>query len=444
MNNKKVLSKAVSELDKAKAPAKPKDIITDPMGQWKYPGQNTRIPGGDITMQGVNYPVWAQPSVGPGVMMQPGQDYNFPDAEYVDEYPQMKKGGKKPSKKYTRNITAMNKFFAVNPLFKKPKKKQIYDPNASFYQDGGQAQDYIELELTPEEIQAYKDGGYVVEELDDYKQGGALLTKKVTCKKCGWEWNAADGGKDITTCHKCGGEGLIHAEKGGVLGCPPGLRKDEFGNCIPITTNKEVIVKTPRVNPITKKLNYLRKKLEKYDSQNDGLGPTKMSDMSERGRIYEQIVELEAKHKDKLKNTPRIDQMEAIGNTMLTVGKYFMPGAVKTGINYLLNASDAYDYAQDPNNESNKLSVASDILSPLKSSKTKVAPFSVMSDVINLKQQYDKFEKAKKQHYEKGGAYYDDSRDAWVSADGTVGPNGPAYANGGSTMNDISVPSLNQ
>lgn len=32
----------------------------------------------------------------------------------------------------------------------------------------------------------------------------------------------------------------------------------------------------------------------------------------------------------------------------------------------------------------------------------------------------------------KGGAYYDDSRDAWVYEDGTVGPNGPAYyKNGG-------------
>ena len=34
--------------------------------------------------------------------------------------------------------------------------------------------------------------------------------------------------------------------------------------------------------------------------------------------------------------------------------------------------------------------------------------------------------------YEEGGAYYDDSRDAWVSADGKVGPNGPAnYQTGG-------------
>ena len=34
--------------------------------------------------------------------------------------------------------------------------------------------------------------------------------------------------------------------------------------------------------------------------------------------------------------------------------------------------------------------------------------------------------------FKNGGAYYDDSRDAWVGADGTVGPNGPAtYAKGG-------------
>ena len=47
-----------------------------------------------------------------------------------------------------------------------------------------------------------------------HKEGGALLTKKVTCKSCGWTWDAADGGDDVTTCHKCGGQGLIHAQKG--------------------------------------------------------------------------------------------------------------------------------------------------------------------------------------------------------------------------------------
>jgi len=34
------------------------------------------------------------------------------------------------------------------------------------FQDGGMNNDYIEIELTPEEIQAYKDGGYIVEDLD--------------------------------------------------------------------------------------------------------------------------------------------------------------------------------------------------------------------------------------------------------------------------------------
>jgi len=356
-------------------------IIVDPRGQWAHPGKLTRIPSNDITMEGVNYPVWAQPNVGPGMLMEPGKDYNFPEADYVDEYPQMKKGGAKADKKYTRNITAMNKLFAENDLFRKPKKKQIFDPNASFYAEGGQSSsdDYFEMDLSPEEIQAYRDGGYVVQELPhaqaglttdwqepnyindtdktgydevtgsiitdpnnsyhktepwlehekyhhlqnltgnlstaravgqkpnnnvasdqaiaDYynrrnteletetdamikadpnlqfiprnklqqtvfplgqdgeeptfvgaddkmyqdpstvegearayeqyirqggksifsqkKEGGALLTKKVTCKKCGWTWDAADGGNDMTTCHKCGGQGLIHAQEGG-------------------------------------------------------------------------------------------------------------------------------------------------------------------------------------------------------------------------------------
>ena len=165
MTNKRVLSKAVSELDKAKAPAKSKDIIYDPMGQWKYPGENTRIPGNQITMQGVDYPVWAQPNVGPGTMMVPGQDYEFPEADYVDEYPEMKRGGSRKNKKYTRNIMATNKVFAENAIFKKPGKKQIYDPLADLYEDGGETDDYVDVDLTDEEIQAYRDGGYIVEDI---------------------------------------------------------------------------------------------------------------------------------------------------------------------------------------------------------------------------------------------------------------------------------------
>jgi len=70
-----------------------KDIIYDPRGQWKFPGQNTRIPGGNITMRGVNYPVVGVSDKGDIQMMYPNQEYNFPNAAYVDEFPQMQNGG---------------------------------------------------------------------------------------------------------------------------------------------------------------------------------------------------------------------------------------------------------------------------------------------------------------------------------------------------------------
>ena len=57
-----------------------------------------------------------------------------------------------------------------------------------------------------------------LEQPEDFmRKGGALLTKKVTCKSCGWKWDAEDGGNDITTCHKCGGQGLVHAQDGGPI-----------------------------------------------------------------------------------------------------------------------------------------------------------------------------------------------------------------------------------
>ena len=50
-------------------PGGPNEIIVDPKGQWNHPGKNTRIESNHITMQDVEYPVWAQPNVGPGTMM---------------------------------------------------------------------------------------------------------------------------------------------------------------------------------------------------------------------------------------------------------------------------------------------------------------------------------------------------------------------------------------
>jgi len=81
----------------AQTPKKPNpykdDVIYDPMGQWKYPGQVTKIPDRNITMRGVNYPVLGVDDLGNQQMMQPGMDYTFP-GQNVTEYPQMAQEGK--------------------------------------------------------------------------------------------------------------------------------------------------------------------------------------------------------------------------------------------------------------------------------------------------------------------------------------------------------------
>jgi len=46
------------------------------------------------------------------------------------------------------------------------------------------------------------------------KRGGGLLNKTMECNSCGWEWKAADGGNDVSTCHKCGGSALPKAQAG--------------------------------------------------------------------------------------------------------------------------------------------------------------------------------------------------------------------------------------
>jgi hypothetical protein len=218
MYNKKLLKTVTGNLDKAKAPVQKKDMPFDPSGKGMlnpdYAGKPVRL-ATDTLYNPTPYTINAYADNGMSAVLNPFDttDVNFPGAQYVDEYPSLKKGG---SKKNSKSLLATNRLYKKNPLFKKPKyKSKTFDPSAMYFEDGG----FIDAELTQEEIDEYRKGGYIVQdisvpELNQAKQGGALLTKKVTCKKCGWKWDAADGGSDITTCHKCGGQGLIHAQVG--------------------------------------------------------------------------------------------------------------------------------------------------------------------------------------------------------------------------------------
>ena len=75
-----------------KAPAKPKDVIVDPKGQWKHPGKVTKIPGDTMATHGYgDIPLWVVPDVGPPRMVQPNTGIQvFPGANSFTEYPQLK------------------------------------------------------------------------------------------------------------------------------------------------------------------------------------------------------------------------------------------------------------------------------------------------------------------------------------------------------------------
>ena len=69
-----------------------KDILVDPAGQWKFPGQVTKIPSNRITMRNVPYPVMGIDNLGNRQMMMPEGEYQFP-GNMVTEYPMMQDGG---------------------------------------------------------------------------------------------------------------------------------------------------------------------------------------------------------------------------------------------------------------------------------------------------------------------------------------------------------------
>jgi hypothetical protein len=64
-------------------------VIEDNLGQWKYPGQVTKINSPNITMHKVPFKVLGVADTGETKMMMPNKDYVFKGAKSVTEYPQL-------------------------------------------------------------------------------------------------------------------------------------------------------------------------------------------------------------------------------------------------------------------------------------------------------------------------------------------------------------------
>jgi hypothetical protein len=132
--NKKQLSKDTKAAKKqvSKPNAFSKDVIVTKRGQWDYPGQVTRIPGNQITMKNVPYPVLGIDDQGNQQMMFPGQDYVFPGS-YVTEYPQLQLGGE-----------GMDKLLAAQTV---GRINQIHDSNAN--------KDFVQRAVEMQRIPSY-------------------------------------------------------------------------------------------------------------------------------------------------------------------------------------------------------------------------------------------------------------------------------------------------
>jgi hypothetical protein len=130
--NRSLLSQITKDLNKK--PSKPKV----PKNQWQHPGEITNIPSNNITMDAVSYPVLGVPNFGQPQMMYPDQQYHFPEADNVTEYPMMAKGGytvtrSNDRKGKTHKVTGPDgtvKYFGDSKLGQHPKDPQR---KAAFY-----------------------------------------------------------------------------------------------------------------------------------------------------------------------------------------------------------------------------------------------------------------------------------------------------------------------
>lgn len=173
MYNKKLLITTLKNLDKIKGPAKKKDIdYNSKMGYRKdspfrkKASMDIYTENGTIDMSTTDRDILANGRVLPAYSGLHQFDTNVVNETPLEEA----KYGRSRSLNATNRLLAKNPLMKKNPLLKKNPfykkknyKRKIYDPQAMYFDKGGS----IELELTPKEIDEYRKGGYVVEEIND-------------------------------------------------------------------------------------------------------------------------------------------------------------------------------------------------------------------------------------------------------------------------------------
>lgn len=193
-------------------------VVNDSMGYWN-PDNFGKIvqfsaPDGRVSMNNVNFPVMAISNKGEYNMQMPGQEYQY-KGDFITEYPMAKNGGWldslpmaqkgkiKTPEGWGKEIRAVEKRIGNPSTWTLDSYKTLQDKlneYKTWRENTAEGKAVVDYHNEPNE--------YVVplpEHLRNKKNGGGLLNKTLTCPSCGWSWKAVDGGKDIATCHKCGG-----------------------------------------------------------------------------------------------------------------------------------------------------------------------------------------------------------------------------------------------
>ena len=231
------------------------------------------IPSGDITMKGVDFPVRGYGNNGVVQDMTPGvPHYDYGNADYVVEVPMAQDGGDPEmlfKDEYNTALTEEEKI-KYNAWVASESKRQgrdiMWDLGTYDIQGFWKSGDHMKMDEDNHGSDKWKkpnhptfsnqsnyhnvdgyiggtwaeDGGYTPSDyttklydknyydklfgrepnrpeylnLQKKQKGGGLLNKTMACNSCGWEWKAADGGNDVSTCHKCGSSALPKAQDG--------------------------------------------------------------------------------------------------------------------------------------------------------------------------------------------------------------------------------------